>query len=210
MPDFGLSLSEPANDGTLPMYDVFGGVRIQFTAPLAKQDLTGKFSFSPAIGDPYISNFSEREVYISGIFAYNTAYALTLQPDIQDKWGQNLKEPVIIHFQTPPPQPSLTLSSTLVGGMAFLTPNETAFSGQATNVETLKISSAALSVDEFAHLASIYSFERSQKYDGPALFTYDVQKSLPRDKNVAVDIPLNQAGTARATGLYYYQVASPD
>ncbi len=210
VPDFALSLSEPANDGTLPMYDVFGGVRIQFTAPLAKQDLTGKFSFSPAIGDPYISNFSEREVYISGIFAYNTAYVLTLQPDIQDKWGQNLKEPVVINFRTQAPQPSLTLSSTLVGGTAFLTPSETALSGQATNIRTLRISSASLSVADFAHLSSTYSFERSQNYDGPRLTTFEVQKNLPKDKNVALDIPLTQGGTPRSPGLYYYQVSSPE
>ena len=210
VPDFGVRFSEPANDGMLPMYDVFGGVRIQFTAPLAKQDLTDKFLFSPTIGDPFVSNFSEKEVYISGIFAYNTAYTLTVKPGIQDKWGQNLKEPVIINFRTQAPQPSLTLSSLLGSGMAFLTPGETAFSGQATNIKTLRISSASLSTDEFAHLSSIYSFERSQKYDGPGLTTYDIQKNLPQDKNVAVDIPLNQVGTPRAPGLYYYQVASPE
>ena len=210
VPDFGVQFSEPSNEGTLAMYDVFGGVRIQFTAPLGKQDLTDKFLFSPAIGDPFVSNFSEKEVYISGIFAYNTAYTLTLQAGIHDKWGQNLKEPVVINFRTQAPQPSLTFSTLLGGGMAFLTPGETAFSGQATNIKTLRIGSAALSVDEYAHLASIYSFERSQKYDGPGLSTYEIQKNLPMDKNVPVDIPLTAVGTTRAPGLYYYQVDSPE
>ncbi len=171
VPDFGVSHSEPANNGILTLYDVFGGVRILFTAPLAKQDMTDKFIFSPTIGDPFISNFSGKEVYISGIFAYNTAYKLTLQAGIQDQWGQNLKEPVVISFRTQAPQPSLTLTSLLGAGVVFLTPNETAFSGQATNIRTLRVGTASLSVDEFAHLSSIYSYERSQKYDGPKLAT---------------------------------------
>jgi uncharacterized protein YfaS (alpha-2-macroglobulin family) len=210
LPDFAVRGSEPANRGTIQLYDVNGGVRIYFTAPLAKQDLTNKFIFQPAIIDSFISSYGDKEVYISGIFAPRSEYALTIMPGIQDKWGQTLKDPVVLRFQTAAPQPALTLSAFLGDGTAFLMPRETAFAAQATNIKTLRVSYAALSVAEFARHANISTYERTQKYNGPALTTFEKKVELPGDKNTAVDVPLNSGNKSLATGLYFYQIQSPE
>lgn len=210
LPNFGVRSSEPPNRGIIQLYDVNGGVRISFTAPLAKQDLTNKFIFQPAIIDPFISSYGDKEVYISGIFALRSEYALTIMPGIQDKWGQTLKEPVVLRFQTSAPQPALTLSAFLGDGTAFLMPRETAFAAQATNIKTLRVSYAALSVAEFARHANISSYERTQKYSGPGLTTFEKKVELPGDKSAALDVPLNPGNKSLATGLYFYQIQSPE
>jgi uncharacterized protein YfaS (alpha-2-macroglobulin family) len=210
LPDFGVRSSEPANRGIIPLYDVNGGVRIRFTAPLAKQDLTNKIIFQPAIIDPFISSYGDNEVYISGIFAPRSEYALTIMPGVQDKWGQTLKELVVLRFQTAAPQPALTLSAFLGDGTAFLMPRETAFAAQATNIKTLRVSYAALTVAEFAQNANISTYERTQKYSGPGLTTFEKKVELPGDKSTALDVPLNSGNKSLATGLYFYQIQSPE
>jgi hypothetical protein len=162
VPDLGVRLSEPANGGTLQMFDVFGGIRIQFTAPLAKQDLAGLLTLEPAVGDPNINSYSETDVYLSGIFKPRTEYTLTVQSGLKDKWGQTLKEPVLIRFQTPAPEAALNLANMTGNGVVFLTPAETALAGRATNIKTLRIGTAALNQAEFARTASVSAYQRTQ------------------------------------------------
>jgi uncharacterized protein YfaS (alpha-2-macroglobulin family) len=210
VPDFGVRSSEPANNGTLVMYDVNGGVRVRFTSPLAAQDLAASFKFQPPAGDPYVSRISDNEVYISGIFAYRSTYTLTILPGIQDSWGQSLKEAAVIHFQTPAAQPALSLPALVGDGMAFLSPHETAFAAQATNLKTLRVSYAALSQADYARAASIYAYDRAQSFSAPRLISFEKKLSLPGDKSQKLDIPLNADGKPLPTGLYYYQLQSPE
>jgi len=214
VPNFGVASSTPADRGTLQMYDVTGGVQVRFTTPLDKQDLNGKFTFLPAVGDPYISANGENAVYISGIFSQRSDYTLTIQPGLRDKWGQVLKEPVVIHFQTPAPPASLGLAVALAENIAFITPRESALSGRATNIKTLNVGYAALTATEFARIASRGSFERASAYAGilagPPLTKFDRALSLPVDKSSLVELPLNAAGKTQPTGLYFYQYQSPD
>ena len=208
MPDFGVKSSEPSNGGTLSQY---GGIRIQFTTPLAKQNLYEKITFNPPLADASITNYAAgTDVYISFVFTPRTEYTLTLQPGLQDKWGQALKEPVVLHFTSPAPVSSLALAESSSTGVLFITPSDAALAGRATNIKTIRVGYAGLSAAEFARMATISGYERISRYSGPKLTNFDKTVSLPRDQNVAVDIPLTAAGKALPSGLYFYQIQSPE
>ncbi len=121
VPDFAVKMSEPANGGILKLFDVYGGIRIQFTTPLPepKQDLTSQISVVPAIGDMNIAQYAGNEIYVSGIFKPRTDYTVTLQTGLKDKWGQALKEPVVIQFKSAEPPASLGLAQATGNGVVF-------------------------------------------------------------------------------------------
>lgn len=207
VPALALSVRDPAAGTQLKLYDTTGTVRLRLTAPLVKQDLVKLITFTPAVENITAFDSQTPELFISGLFKPSTPYKLTISGSLQDKWGEALGEAFTLSFTTAPAEPELTITSTLYRRIVFVTPKETGIPARATNVKTVQLRTAPLSLAEFARLENTGA---DDLFTSGSMSTWEKKVNLPANQSSEVSLPLSAGGSGLAPGMYYYHASTPD
>ena len=186
----------------------YGSFNIHFTSPLAPQNLAKLISFTPAASNVNTYTDADRILYVSGYFEPNTDYTLTLAAEIVDQWGQTLASPAVIHFRTSNLAPSLYIPAIQTSGsIVFFTPQDTEMTAQATNLNSIELSSAPLTLEQFiaAYQNGIYDSSSPVPYTETWTQNIDSQN---QNKNISLSIV--PPGKSYGAGLYYYSLYSEE
>ncbi len=205
---FNIASTNPAVGTVLEMYETgYQTLILDFTTPLANgQNFDELITVSPEIVDQRITvGEMGARVFLAGFFQPAARYSVRLAPELTDRWGQKLGEPVTLDFRTATAKPSLTIPMLQVGvNILFALPSDTSLSARATNIETVQIGATRLGLADFLRIASNLYDADWPTYDD----YWDIDLSLPKDTNRDIDIPLTKNGTSLEPGLYAYDINS--
>jgi uncharacterized protein YfaS (alpha-2-macroglobulin family) len=210
--NFGLWYSDPANSDVMNLGYGGGSMKLVFTSPLKKQDYTTFITIQPAVENLRFNNTWDTELglYVYGDFQPRTNYTLRVESGLQDKWGQELPEPLVLTFQTSGIQPSFSFAYPLYygGRGAFLTPDRPLMAVNAANISGVRVVKGRISLADFFEYYQMNA-EDMQNTPPPGAAAWTQALNLPQDVSKLVDISLNQ-GQSLATGLYYFSITSTE
>ena len=212
VPVMDVAGTNPAEGELLDVYFGYSNLSIDMTAPFdAYQNLLDMVQISPDIPNlNYNLGENSRRIYISGNFAPNQQYTVTLSADLKDRWGESIGKEKQLLFRTAPSPAGLNIPM-LQTGMDTLTfmPDELSITAQATNVSTVNFSSAQLSLDTFFALDVRY-YNQWEGVSIPDLKSWQVNLEMPADRSKLVKLPLTPDQQDLATGVYYFDIQAPD
>src|SRR5271157_215126 len=160
--------STPASGKTLDTYQGFGNLVLNFNAPLlANQDLSKLITLDPPISSAnYSAPPDSNSIYISGFFSAGASYTLSISPDLLDRFNGAYSGNPTLTFRAGSSTPSLSIPILLSGSSSlFLTPKDTQLTGQVTNVNTVSISSGAISINDYIQYIESLSGTPTQPAD---------------------------------------------
>ena len=97
------------------------GIRLSFSNPVDRDTLLQHVHFSPEVSFPEEEySYDSKDFMLAPNFQPNTAYTLTLDTSLQDKYGNSLEEKATYTFQTTDYSPSLTMPSGRMISEAYL------------------------------------------------------------------------------------------
>jgi len=190
----------------------YGIFRLIFTAPVDVEDVKDKITIEPGenIDPPYV--FDEgMSVSISGFFAPETEYVVTVDGELQDIWGGTLGETLNYPFTTPASEPTLAIATgTSFYNLVFVPASVSKVVMQATNVSTLSLELAPISLDDLMTLVHPENYDYRQLFLPAVLEKTTISLNLPRNKSELVQIPLTYQGNLLSPGVYFLGISSPD
>ena len=210
VPVLDVAGTQPEEGELLEGYFGFNNLSIKFTSPLDPyQKLQELVMISPAVTNVNYT-LTERRIYISGNFEYNQVYTVTVSGDLKDRWGQSAAGARQLAFRTAPAPAGLYIPM-LQAGMDTMTfmPNETSFTVQATNVDTVKFYSAPLSLETFFNLENTF-YNDWETSSIPDIEMWQAELNLVPDQNTVLELPLRADQQTLSTGVYYYDVEVPE
>ena len=195
-----------------PYSNQYGIFRLIFTTPVDAEDIKGKIVIEPSenIDTPYV--FDEgMSVSISGFFAPETEYQVTIDGDLQDKWGGRLGDTLTYPFITPPAEPSVSITTgTTFYDLVFVPASESVVVMQATNVSTLSLELSPISLSDLITLVHPENYDYRQVFLPEVLEKTTISLNLPRNKSELVRIPLTYQESPLSPGIYFLGISSPD
>ena len=210
--DVSVSSTDPAEDELLNVYFGHGTISIEMTAPLDPyQKLQDLVQIAPSVsGTSYNLSEDMRRIYVSGYFEPNQQYTLALSSDLKDRWGLPAAGAAVLLFRTAPSPAGLYIPM-LQAGQDTLTlmPEESSFSAQGVNVSEIHYQSAPLSMDSFQILNSM-TYNKWDEVNIPGLESWQMGVELPADRNTMIALPLSAKQETLPTGIYYFNLRSPD
>lgn len=210
VPILDVESTDPAQGQLLEGYFGYTSLSLMMSAPLAlRQNLKELVQVSPPVVDLQF-NLSEdqRLIYLSGYFEPDQRYTVSVAAGLQDRWGQPAAGERRLTFRTAPAQASLALPLLQAGeGTLFLTPNETSFSAQVTNLRSVDFTSASLALETFFQLNREAYINWPQVWI-PDLLSWQMDLRLPANRSTVVELPVSANSQPLRTGLYYFDVQS--
>jgi uncharacterized protein YfaS (alpha-2-macroglobulin family) len=166
--------------------------------------LTPKAAFSGA----YFSA-SDGALWLYGNYAPSTEYSATLSPQLTDKWGGKLAEPFTLTFRTDPARPSLFLPYVSSNSAFFVRPEESSIQAQATNITSLNLGLAPISLEDFIRLTGPEGYNLLETYSPQNYRTWTQPVSLPANQSDSIAVDFTPDGGDLASGLYYATIRAP-
>ncbi len=190
--------SDPVNNG---QKDVYSSVAIEFNSAIKVKDVLKFITVSPSVTDlQAFADEEERTIWLSGYYDPETAYTLTISPNLPDKWNGRLGQEFILNFRTKPIDPSLVVAT--LSDVIFLTPEQSGIIVQVTNLDELAYSLGAVPLDEFQELLVPENYELRQAYRPERELTFLRNLDIPANQSTPVEIPLALDGSPLAPGFY--------
>ena len=152
----------------------------------------------------YNLNVDGNMLTINAGYTPGQRYTITYSPDLKDRWGQALGQDFVFTFTEPDASPDLRLGSYLP--VLFTRPDDPRISAQAVNLNTIVVSHAALSLDDFMRFQNDYTFQQNALPAG--LQSRSLNPGLRRNDNQPLIIDLSD--NPLPTGLYFTNVESPE
>jgi len=206
---FAVRSTTPTQGSPLKVYVGLGSIMFEFNAPLAEgQDLSQLVSISPRPGNLSISTVGGRTaIYLTGSFVEATNYRVTLDGSLHDRWGGTLSGTYTANFLVSDSEPTLQVPILSSGGRTlFAVPGDTSLPGFATNLSTLNLTRAELSLQEFLDTnfiqLTVGAFPDAAKWNQPL--------TLPTNVSQGIDIQLTPDGSGLQSGFYLYNLNSPE
>jgi alpha-2-macroglobulin len=202
VPGLRVDYTNPPSGGEISPYS---SIILHFTAHLPDEDLLEYISFSPQVPDLSIFMSPEkRGIYVSGRFAPETNYTLSLSPDFPDAWGSRLGYQFVLSFATLPLEPRLSISSGM--DALFMRPEETGIPIQATNLDRIFFSLGRVSLEDFLTMMSPEGYEIRQNYLPRE--AQQMQQSISTARNISesLKLELSPDGEKLAPGVYYLRL----
>ena len=190
--DFGVQGSDPAQGG---VKSGTGSVQVFFTAPPKGVDeLKDYIGLSPELANKGVF-LNGTTLNISGFYVPESEYTLTISPELTDKWGQPLGQPVEIEFRTAAAEPSLNIP--YWGTVYFVRPDEPALQANATNIQRADVSVAPLTLADFQLLTGPDSYDAMQNYfpSNSATYSQTYRLTPSRSEPIFSAIGRNRPGT---------------
>ena len=207
--DFSVQSTEPAQGESLTVYTGLGTILVNFNAPLAEgQNLSQLVELEPAPGNLRITPSGDRKaLYLSGSFVEGTSYHLTLGEDLLDRWGGTLGHPYTANFRVANSEPTLQIPILLSGSpVLFTLPGETILPGYAVNLSSVNLVRVSLNKQQF--LDAYYLTLDVEAFS--SVEQWDQVITLPPNTTQGIEIDLVPGDGALESGLYLYQVGSPE
>ena len=202
--DFSVQGSDLAQGG---MKAGTGSVQVFFTAPPEQDvELKGYISLSPELANKGVY-LNGATLNISGFYIPESDYTLTISPELTDKWGQTLGQPVEIQFRTAAAEPSLNIP--YWGTVYFVRPDVPALQANATNIQRADVSVAPLTLADFQLLTGSNGYDAMQNYVPGNPATYSQTYRLTPSRSEPISLPLAGKNDELGTGFFYVSVASP-
>ncbi|MFZ5819103.1 MAG: Ig-like domain-containing protein [Chloroflexota bacterium] len=201
--DFDVTGSDPLEGGVKGE----GSVRILFSAPVQEAgDPQDWVSLSPEVPGLDVT-VSGATLQISGYYTPETDYTLALSPALADRWGQALDREFALEFRTAAAKPSLGVP--YWGNAFFVRPDEAALQANAVNLQSVDVSVAAITLDDFRSLSGSSGYENMQTFTPQNPLAYSQTYDLPPSRSQAIALPLAAEEETLAPGVYYVSVDSP-
>lgn len=184
-----------------------GSVRILFSAPVQEaEDIKSLVSLDPEVPDLQVA-VSGATLQMSGYYAPETDYTLTLSPSLSDRWGQALGRPFTLKFRTAAAKPTLNIPAW--EHAFFVRPGEAVLQANAVNIQSVDVSVAPLTLTEFRSLSGTNGYENLQAFVPQNPVTYTQTYDLPPSHSQSIALPLAAKEEALPPGIYYVSADSP-
>ncbi len=201
---------------TAPQYRNFHGqygqYAITFTTPLKSTKYKTAVSISPeASGQIVHVNTNNTKLNLTGYYEPETEYTVTLDADLEDRWGAQLGNEVTYTFTTPPAEPMLNIAAGYSGnGLVFVPASASEIVFQATNINTVTTELSPISMDDLITILHPDNYIYRQAYLPETLETKVHNLDLVRNLSEVVRIPLSFEGDSLSPGIYFLRVSSQD
>lgn len=202
VPALGVEGSEPAEGGILPTYS---SIILRFSANLPPDGLERFFTFNPGVPNFYAYlDYDQKTLYLYGDFAPDTAYSLSISPDLPDAWNGNLGQPFNLNFRTAPLEPAFSIGYGM--DVLFLTPQDASLPGQATNLTGLSYTLGSVPLDDFIAMTGMSGYDIRQTYQPRAARTMQQAFALEPNVSQPANLELSADGRPLDPGLYYLRM----
>ena len=191
----------------------FGEYELQFNNPVDKKSYSKAITITPK--PPSLSTYlydDDLNLVMNAYFQPATYYTVTIDRSLQDIWGGQLGEDLVLRFRTPNADASFSIDVGLYGygaGLAFLPSGESEIFGQATNISYLNISLAPISLDTFKWYYHPDNYNEIQEFYPDNLYSYTHYLNLPANKSTVVPLPMKYDNQALEPGIYYVSIDAP-
>ncbi len=201
--NFAVTGSDPPEGGVKGE----GSVRILFSTPLQEtQNLDDLVSVEPKVPGLNVA-VSGATLQIYGFYAPETDYTLTLLPRLTDRWEQTLGRPFTLQFRSAAARPGLSIASW--GSSFFVHPQQAVLQANAVNIQSVEVSVAPITLDDFRALSGPNGYENRQTFTPQNAVTYTQTYDLPPSRSQSIALPLAAKGESLRPGLYYVRIDSP-
>ncbi len=198
IPELLVVASDPENRG---QKEVFSSVAIEFNAPIKYRNILQFFTFDPPVKDLQVNtDESGSTLWLGGYFDPDTAYKLTISPNLPDKWNGRLGQEFNLDFHTKPLDPNLAI--TAGSDVIFLTPGQSSITLQATNIDELTYSLGAVPLEDFQELTVPGNYVLRQSYRPERELTLLRTLDIPPNQNTPVEVALKLDEGPLAPGIY--------
>jgi uncharacterized protein YfaS (alpha-2-macroglobulin family) len=214
-PDFAVVNIRPSGETNL-FSAGWGNIIIEFSAPLAEQDLENFISLTPALqGARFYQYPDSGTVSISGVFEAGTRYVLTVSDKLHDVWEGVLGITYQGQFKTQPAEALVSIPALrTVNHSIFIPLGERTIPIQVTNVNTLTVNQNTIQVQDFIQLmgeqyGNTKGGNLKDIFQTPPEGTWQQAIYPPPNRIKDVDLWLTQSAKALSPGLYYYSLSIP-
>jgi len=183
------------------------GIQVYFTTPPKDvKDLEEYITLEPEISNLSIS-VNETTLNLNGFYLPESDYKLTISPELEDAWGQQLGSKFELNFLTPPATPSLEVA--YWGNVFFVRPDDPVLHANATNIQRAEVSVAPIAFSDFQALTGPNGYEGMQAFAPQNPDRYSRTYQLTSSRSESVELPLSGSGGELDTGFYFVNVDSP-
>ncbi|MBE9473583.1 MAG: Ig-like domain-containing protein, partial [Chloroflexi bacterium] len=136
IPELAVIRSDPGDNG---QKEIYSSIAIEFNSPINFKNVLQFVKLNPQISnlEAFVDE-EERTIWLSGYYEPDTAYTLTISPNLPDKWNGRLGQEFILNFGTKPFDPSLVVATG--SDVIFLTPEQSSITVQVTNLNDITYS----------------------------------------------------------------------
>jgi hypothetical protein len=204
--DLAVTFTQPGEGLSKPDFE---SLVFHLASPLRDDaDYTSYVSITPKV--PFSgAYFSEDALWVYGNFTPSTEYTATLSSQLTDKWGGKLDQPYTLNFRTDPARPSLNLPYVSSNSAFFVRPEESSIQAQATNITSINVGLAPVSLEDFIRLTGPEGYNLVQTYSPQNYRTWTQPVNLPANQSQSIAIDFSPEGGDLAPGLYYGTISAP-
>jgi uncharacterized protein YfaS (alpha-2-macroglobulin family) len=202
VPNLDVAKSTPAPGGRL---DQYASVTLNFAAPVQEKDVLKYILLTPTVSN--LSPWWDEQNWalnLYGDFLPNTDYTLNISPDLADVWGGTLGREYSLNFRTAPLQAGLVV--TTGSDVLFLTPQDTGFPVQATNLSNVPVSMGSVPVDDFLNMMGPNGYTIRQSYRPAGMRSWNQPLDLAPDVSQTVNLNLSPDQKSLAPGIYFMRL----
>lgn len=208
-----VAFSEPFNGQT--DWDVFRGVRINFTAPMDEDTIDSSLIVSePELPDPdaVFYNRFDSSLTIGSYLEPSTTYTITLLPGAADPNGTTIDQAYTFSFTTAPLQPEVILNTQGIYGL-YDGSRETELFVLHRNVDSINFTLSQIDLSTFVTLAESFEFEQVSQLglnENQILRSWNVETENELNESFFLNVPLAEEGGILPDGIYLLVIDSPE
>jgi uncharacterized protein YfaS (alpha-2-macroglobulin family) len=198
IPELAVIRSDPGDNG---QKEIYSSIAIEFNSPIKFKNALQFITLNPQVSDlEAFVDEEERTIWLSGYYEPDTAYTLTISPNLPDKWNSRLGQEFILNFRNKPFDPSLMVATG--SDVIFLTPEQSSITVQVTNLSDITYSLGEVPLEDFQQLIAPGNYEIRQTYHPERELTLLRNLEIPANQSTPVEIPLSLDGGPLAPGIY--------
>ena len=188
---------------------IYEGVTLYFNSPVDRSTVKDNITLIPEVDDLRPSTGgSGTALQLYGDFDPLTEYVLVMNDSLADEWGSTLPNPISIKFTTEPLRSNLTI--TQGNNILFLTGSENVIPAIGTNLYQVSVNAGTIPLEDYHKFFGDGRYTYLDDYSPADVKYWNHIFNVPGDDAYTVNLPLNQAGTSLAPGLYRYQIYSQE
>ena len=188
---------------------IYEGITLYFNNPVDMDTVIENIIIFPEVTNIYPSTSESKNVLnLYGDFEPLTNYRVGIKQSLADEWGGQLGIARSLNITTEPLPPNLVLTQGT--SVLYLTGSENAIPAQATNLYQVSINIGTIPEEVFPQFFGSGYYQTLDDYYPPDVKRWTKVFNVPGDDSYTVNLPLNQAGTKLAPGLYRYQIYSQE
>ena len=188
---------------------IYQGATLYFNNPVDRETVEENISISPEVANLYPSSGDSSNVLnLYGDLEPLTTYTLTLREGLADIWGSELGGARVIQFTTEALPPNLTISQG--SSVLYLTGSENVIPAVGTNLYQVSINIGSVPEDDLDQFFGGSLYQALEDYFPGNARAWTEVVTVPGDDKYSVNLPLNEAGSSLAPGVYRYQIYSQE